>query len=79
MLPSLVSRVAPIHLRGLALGVYNTTQAAGLFVGAGMGGYLAQNVGGDAVFMVCSAMALIWLLLAVSMRQPPLRRQQQAA
>ncbi len=79
MLPSLVSRVAPAHLRGLALGVYNTTQAAGLFVGAGMGGYLVQNVGGDAVFMVCSAMALIWLLLAVSMRQPPLRKAQQAA
>jgi MFS family permease len=79
MLPSLVSRVAPIHLRGLALGVYNTTQAAGLFVGAGMGGYLAQNVGGDAVFMVCSAMALIWLLLAVSMRQPPLRKSLPAA
>ena len=79
MLPSLVSRVAPIKLRGLALGVYNTTQAAGLFAGAGMGGYLVQNVGGDAVFMVCSAMALIWLLLALSMRQPPLRRAQQAA
>lgn len=74
MLPSLVSRVAPANLRGLALGVYNTTQAAGLFVGAGIGGYLVQNVNGDAVFMVCSAMALIWLLLAISMRQPPLRR-----
>ena len=79
MLPSLVSRVAPANMRGLALGVYNTTQAAGLFVGAGMGGYLVQNVSGDAVFMVCSAMALIWLALAISMRQPPLRRQQQAA
>ncbi len=78
MLPSLVSRVAPANMRGLALGVYNTTQAAGLFVGAGMGGYLVQNVSGDAVFVVCSAMALIWLLLAVSMRQPPLRRQQAA-
>jgi len=79
MLPSLVSRVAPANMRGLALGVYNTTQAAGLFVGAGMGGYLVQNVSGDAVFMVCSAMASIWLVLAVSMRQPPLRRAQQTA
>jgi predicted MFS family arabinose efflux permease len=75
-LPSLVSRFAPAHLRGLALGVYNTTQAAGLFCGGWMGGWLLQNISGDAVFIVCSVLALIWLGLAVSMIQPPLRGQQ---
>jgi predicted MFS family arabinose efflux permease len=78
-LPSLVSRFAPAHLRGLALGVYNTTQAAGLFCGGWMGGWLVQNVSGDAVFMVCSALALLWLVLAMSMIQPPLRGQRQTA
>jgi MFS family permease len=78
-LPSLVSRFAPAHLRGLALGIYNTTQAAGLFCGGWLGGWLVQNVSGDAVFMVCSALALIWLVLAISMIQPPLRGQRQTA
>jgi hypothetical protein len=38
-----------------------------------------QNVSGDAVFMVCSALALLWLVLAISMIQPPLRGQRQTA
>jgi hypothetical protein len=32
-LPSLVSRTAPPAAKGAALGVYNTTQAIGLFIG----------------------------------------------
>jgi hypothetical protein len=31
--PSLISRIAPPHAKGAALGVYNTTQALGLFLG----------------------------------------------
>jgi len=30
--PSLISRIAPPHAKGAALGVYNTTQALGLFL-----------------------------------------------
>ena len=33
ILPSLVSRIAPARARGTAIGVYNTTQTLGLFVG----------------------------------------------
>ena len=73
MLPSLISRFAPAELRGLALGVYNTTQASGLFVGGWLGGYLVQNVSGDAVFIVGSVIALMWLALAGSMSAPPSR------
>ena len=29
--PSLISRVAPAHAKGAALGIYNTTQSLGLF------------------------------------------------
>ncbi len=78
-LPSLVSRIAPAQSRGLALGLYNTTQAAGLFFGGLIGGWMVQNVSGDAVFMVCSALAVAWLALAASMTSPPLRGQRQAA
>jgi MFS family permease len=39
MLPSLVTRVAPAHARGTAIGVYNTTQTLGLFLaGCSAGG-----------------------------------------
>lgn len=74
-LPSLVSRIAPAQSRGLALGFYNTMQAVGLFFGGWMGGWMVQNVSGDAVFMVCSALALAWAVLAASMAPPPLRGQ----
>ena len=36
-LPSLVSRTAPPAAKGAALGVYNTTQAMGLFIGGAAG------------------------------------------
>jgi predicted MFS family arabinose efflux permease len=48
--PSLVSRVAPPDLKGLALGLYNTSQAAGLFLGGMLGGTLAVLGGSSAVF-----------------------------
>src|SRR5690606_21345852 len=37
-LPSLVSRLAPADAKGAALGIYNTTQALGLFFGGLLGG-----------------------------------------
>jgi MFS family permease len=43
-LPSLVTRIAPVNARGTAIGVYNTTQSLGLFVGGLAGGWLAQHV-----------------------------------
>jgi MFS family permease len=48
--PSLVSRVAPPELKGLALGLYNTSQAAGLFLGGMLGGALAVLGGTSSVF-----------------------------
>lgn len=78
-LPSLISRVAPAHSRGLALGVYNTTQALGLFLGGWLGGWLTKNFGGDAVFVLGSALALLWLAAALSMSPPPLRVAQRPA
>ncbi|MBL0352803.1 MAG: MFS transporter [Dechloromonas sp.] len=69
-LPSLVSRTAPAAAKGAALGVYNTTQALGLFVGGAAGGYIAQNFGDNAVFAACAGVALLWLAVAGSMNFP---------
>ena len=69
-LPSLVSRVAPPASRGTALGVYNTTQALGLFVGGAAGGWLAKNFGDPAVFVFGFAVIALWLGVASGMRVP---------
>lgn len=69
-LPSLVSRVAPQASRGTALGVYNTTQALGLFVGGAAGGWLAKHFGETSVFVFGFAAVALWLGAAVGMRVP---------
>ncbi|HEX2197883.1 MAG TPA: MFS transporter [Burkholderiales bacterium] len=70
MLPSLVTRMAPGHARGTAIGVYNTTQTLGLFFGGLAGGWVAQHYGATAVFAGCAALALLWLAAASAMRPP---------
>ncbi len=72
-LPSLVSRTAPPAAKGAALGVYNTTQAIGLFIGGAAGGYIAQYFGDNAVFAACAGLVLIWLAVANSMNFPQRR------
>lgn len=59
--PSLVSRVAPPDLKGLALGLYNTSQAAGLFLGGMLGGTLAVLGGSSAVFWAACGLSACWL------------------
>ncbi len=68
--PSLASRVAPAHARGAALGVYNTLQSLGFFVGGAVGGWLAQNVGVRGLFAACTALMVVWLAAAWPMRAP---------
>ncbi len=70
LLPSLVSRIAPAHARGTAIGVYNTTQTLGLFFGGLGGGWLAKHFGAAAVFAACALLSVIWLAAARAMRTP---------
>jgi len=74
MQPSLVSRVAPPSLKGLALGFYNTSQAIGLFAGGALGGWLVSHLGSAAVFQAAAGLAVIWLLAAWGMKPLPARR-----
>lgn len=69
-LPSLVTRIAPASARGTAIGVYNTMQALGLFVGGAAGGWLAQHHGEGAVFVFGFALTALWGLGALSMKAP---------
>ncbi len=73
MLPSLISRVAPPRAKGAALGVYNTTQALGLFLGGALGGWIAKHFGAQSVFVFAAGMNVLWLAAAATM-QPVLPR-----
>jgi MFS family permease len=73
ILPSWISKVAPPHAKGTALGLYNTLQSAGLFLGGMLGGWVAQHFGAAAVNLACGTLALIWLSLTASMNPPPRR------
>ena len=68
LIPSLVTRIAPARSRGTAIGVYNTTQTLGLFVGGLAGGWIAGRWGASGVFGACAVFALVWLAVAARMR-----------
>ncbi|MDI6746202.1 MAG: MFS transporter [Rhodocyclaceae bacterium] len=71
LLPSLISRLAPPAAKGAALGIYNTTQSLGLFLGGILGGLLVKYFGPTAVHLFCAAVGIIWLALAVRVTAPP--------
>jgi MFS family permease len=69
-LPSLISKIAPAAAKGTAMGVYNTSQSLGIFVGGAFGGYLSHAHDFASVFIFCGVMMFLWLLLASSMQAP---------
>jgi predicted MFS family arabinose efflux permease len=71
LIPSMVSRMAPADARGTALGLYNTTQALGLFAGGAVGGWASATYGSAAVFMVCAVAMAVWLAVAAGARRWP--------
>ncbi|MBL8392776.1 MAG: MFS transporter, partial [Candidatus Accumulibacter sp.] len=77
--PSLISRIAPPHAKGAALGVYNTTQALGLFLGGVLGGVLAKYAGPGAVWAGGALLTLVWLMLGLTMVMPAVRKRPAAA
>jgi predicted MFS family arabinose efflux permease len=65
-LPTLVSRLAPPHLRGAAMGAYSTSQFMGAFVGGTFGGIALGRLGPGGIFVCAAALTLIWLPLVVT-------------
>jgi predicted MFS family arabinose efflux permease len=65
-LPSLVSRLAPAHLRGAAMGAYSTSQFIGAFVGGTFGGIALGRLGASGIFICAAAMTLLWLPLVMA-------------
>lgn len=72
VLPSLVSKLAPVGYRGTAMGVFSTHQFIGSFIGGVGGGWLLQHHANEGVFFVVGAIFLAWSL--VCMVQPAPRQ-----
>lgn len=70
-LPSLVSKLAPAGSKGTAMGVYSTSQFLGIFVGGAFGGWIFAHAGIQGVFLMCAIAAVIWALVAFTMKKPP--------
>lgn len=62
-LPSLVSRLAPAHMRGAAMGAYATCQFGGAGVGGVLGGWALQALGISGLFLACALVTLLWAVL----------------
>jgi MFS family permease len=70
-LPSLVSKVSPAGGKGTAMGVYSTSQFLGAALGGIIGGWLFQHGGLGMVFLGCAVLCAVWLVVALSMNEPP--------
>ena len=70
MLPSLVSRVAPVDCRGTAMGFYSSAQFMGAFAGGVLAGWVQGRVGLHGFFLIAALATLAWLLLALTMVPP---------
>jgi predicted MFS family arabinose efflux permease len=71
-LPSLVTKTAPVGSTGTATGIYSSSQFLGIFAGGVIGGWVHQAAGTAAVFLFAAAVAIVWLLIAATMRGPAL-------
>ncbi|MBA3564084.1 MAG: MFS transporter [Gammaproteobacteria bacterium] len=70
-LPALLAEAAPAAWRGAALGVYASAQYLGIFAGGAFGGWLLGRYGPAAVFTLCAAASVLWVVTCgVGSRRP---------
>ncbi|MDO8954988.1 MAG: MFS transporter [Gammaproteobacteria bacterium] len=70
ILPSWVSKAAPLTARGTAMGLYSSSQFMGAFVGGVAAGWLVNDQLTDGVYLAGLAAAIIWFLVAMNMNAP---------
>ena len=67
LLPSLLSRTASSSKRGLAMGIFSTSQFIGTFIGGVIGGFIYDIYDLNSVFLFTIFVAIIWWLLILFM------------
>lgn len=70
ILPSLMSKVAPISYKGTAMGIYSSAQFLGIFIGGSVGGWIFGHFNISGLFIFCAIVGLIWLAFVIAMKQP---------
>ncbi|MTC60181.1 MFS transporter [Providencia rustigianii] len=71
ILPSLISKEAPASYKGTAMGIYSTSQFLGVAIGGILGGWLYKFEGANTVFIGGLILCAVWLLISLTMKQPP--------
>ena len=71
ILPSLISKVAPIRYKGTAMGIYSSAQFLGIFVGGSVGGWIFGHFHVSGLFIFCATIGSTWLVIIIAMKQPP--------
>lgn len=70
LLPSLVSRLARPEAKGTALGIYSTSQFAGIFAGGALGGWIQSRFGLEGLFIFVAALGVVWWPLLAGLVPP---------
>lgn len=63
MIPSLVSKIAPIEQRGAAMGINSSYQFMGIFIGGSLSGWLFGHFSMNLILIGGALLAGIWLLV----------------
>jgi MFS family permease len=72
LLPSLVSRLAPVRNKGAAIGIYNSAEFFGAFLGGALGGLILGIFGTQGVYLMCAGIVLLWLIVMLPASPPRL-------
>ena len=70
ILPSLMSKAAPIRYKGTVMGIYSSAQFLGIFIGGSVGGWIFGHFDIFGLFIFCTRVGLIWLVFVISLKQP---------
>ena len=70
LLPSLLSKIAPVGTKATAMGIYSSSQFLGAFFGGICGGVLWAKHDITLAYICLAILSLMWVLLAVFMRSP---------
>jgi predicted MFS family arabinose efflux permease len=73
-LPALVSKVAPSARRGMAMGVYSSSQFLGIFAGGSVGGLLIALTDIATLLVVNAGLLVLWAIALMTLQprsKPP--------
>lgn len=68
--PSLVAKYSAVDTKGTAMGIFNSAQFFGIFIGGTVGGFIIQHFSISGVFVFSAIMATAWLVVSFSLPTP---------